>query len=190
MNEADLRVQRTRRQLHHAFTKLVIERGYEAVTVLDIVEHAKVGHKTFYRHYADKEALLYAVLQEILAEGQTVLLPPTSPKAAEENTINALRFAHRYADLLYVLLRSPAAEQLMHPMVAFGLAEGKRFFGGTDTPDELVAYHFVCSLMSLIRWWLAREMPYPPEQMAEYINRLVIRPIASLRRNEENSLVI
>ena len=185
MKDDDARVIRTRQQLRQALIELANERGYEAVSVLDIVERAQVGHKTFYRHFADKEGLLYSILAEILQEGQDLLLPPASPKAAEENTVNALRYAHRYADLFRVLLRSPAAEQLLQPLLAFGMAEGHRFFGGSDIPDELVAYHFVINLMMLTRWWLEHGMPYPPEQMAEYINRLVIRPIAALPKGRE-----
>jgi AcrR family transcriptional regulator len=181
MNEADARVIRTRRCLREAFIALVIARGYEAVTVLDIVEQGQVGHKTFYRHYPDKEALLNELLYEILAEAQPLLLPPTAPQAPLENTINALRFAQKYADLWRVLLRSPAAEALLQPLIAFALAEGKRFFGGGSIPNELVAYHFATSLMALIRWWLEQEQPYPPEEMAEYINRLLIRPIQQLQ---------
>ena len=56
--------------------------------MLDIVKAAKVGRKTFYRHYQDKETLLYASLEELLIEGQHLLLPSSSPKSAEENTID------------------------------------------------------------------------------------------------------
>jgi len=177
MNESDLRVQRTRRRLREAFITLVIARGYEAVTVLDIVAQAKVGHKTFYRHYNDKEAMLNALLGEILLEAQPLLLAPDTPQAPIENTINALRFRQKYADLWRVLLRSPAAEQLLQPMIAFAMAEGKRFFGGNYVPDDLVAYHFATSMMTLLRWWLEHDMPYPPEEMAAYIERLLIQPM-------------
>jgi AcrR family transcriptional regulator len=180
MNEADLRVQRTRRRLRDAFIALVIARGYEAVTVLDIVAQAKVGHKTFYRHYNDKEAMLNAMLEEILLEAQPFLLPPDTPQAPAENTLNALRFAQKYANLWRVLLRSPAAESLLQPLLAFAQAEGKRFFGGSQVPDDLVAYHFATGMMSLLRWWLEQGMPYPPEEMAMYIDRLLLQPIQGL----------
>ncbi|MCL4868053.1 MAG: TetR/AcrR family transcriptional regulator [Anaerolineae bacterium] len=180
MNESDLRVQRTRRLLRDSFIQLVIERGYEGVTVTDITRQAQVGHKTFYRHYRDKENLVHAIMAGILQEGQTVLRPPGSEFAAEQNTIQAVRFAAQYADLFRAILRSPAAEKLIQPLVDFGLAEGRRFFGASSTPETIVAYHFVTSLISLIRWWLEEGMPYSSEEMAEYINRLVIRPISQL----------
>lgn len=180
MNEADLRVQRTRRRLRKAFIKLVIAHGYEAVTVLDIVAEAQVGHKTFYRHYHDKEAMLNEVLNEILVEAQPFLLPPDVPQAPAENTLNALRFAQKYADLWRVLLRSPVAEHLLQPLIAFAQMEGKRFFGGGSVPNELVAYHFAATLKSLIHWWLEHGMPYSPEEMTDYINRLLLTPIQQL----------
>ncbi len=180
MNESDMRVLRTRRLLREAFINLVITQGYEAVAVTDITREAQVGHKTFYRHYRDKEDLLYTILSEIITEAQTVLLPPNYAVAAEQNTINALRFAEKYADLLQILLQSPAAEKLMEPLVAFGMVEGHRFFGGRETPETVVAYHFVSSMMSLTRWWLVQGQPYPAEEMAEYINRLLIRPLGKL----------
>lgn len=180
MNENDARVLRTRRHLRDAFIALVIAQGYEAVTVLDIVERAQVGHKTFYRHYADKEALLNELLNEILTEAQPFLLPPTAPAAPLENTIKALHFAQRYADLWRVLSRSPAADALLQPLIAFARAEGTRFFGGGNLPDELVAYHFATGMQALLRWWLEEGMPYPPEEMAEYIHRLLIRPLQAM----------
>jgi AcrR family transcriptional regulator len=186
-SSSDARILRTQRALQKALIELIIEQGYEAVSVRAITERAQVGYKTFYRHYQDKETLLYTILGDILQAGQQYLLPPTSPLAAEQNTINAFRFAHQYADLIRVLLRSPVAETLIQPLIAFGMAEGHRFFGGSDTPDELVAYHFVTGMMYLMRWWLEHDMRYTPEEMAEYVNRLLIRPIGRMQDQQASS---
>ena len=56
----DRRVRRTRKLLHDAFLELVIEKGYEKITIQDILDRADVGRSTFYVHYRDKEALLTA----------------------------------------------------------------------------------------------------------------------------------
>lgn len=180
INEDDLRVQRTRRLLKEAFVKLVMQQGYEAVTIRDITGEAQVGYKTFFRHYDSKEMLLYTILEEILEKAQPLLLTPETPFASEQNTINAVRFAQQHGALFRVLLSSPAAEKLIQPLVLFGLSEGSRFFGGGSTPDEVVAYHFVAGMMHMIRWWLENDQPYPPEEMAEYINRVLIRPLEKL----------
>jgi AcrR family transcriptional regulator len=180
MKETDARVQRTQQALREALIALIIERGYEEVSVRAIIERAQVGNKTFYRHYQDKEELLYAVLADILVEGQSLLMPQISAEAAEQNTISLFRFVGQYADLFRVLLRSPAAELLLEPFIAFGVSEGQRFFGGKDIPDALVAYHFASGLLYLVRWWLEQGTQYSPDEMAEYVNRLLIRPIGRL----------
>src|SRR5262249_36098451 len=46
----DRRVRRTRTNLTDAFIGLVLERGYERVTVQDILDRADVGRSTFYAH--------------------------------------------------------------------------------------------------------------------------------------------
>lgn len=181
MNDDDIRVQRTQRALRQAFMDLINEHSYEDISVRAITQRAGVGNKTFYRHYQDKETLLYAILGDLLLEAQAVLLPPTSPQAAEQNTLEAFRFADRYADLFRVLLRSPVAETLVQPMIDFGLSEGRRFFGGSDIPDELVAHHFVTGMLYMMRWWLAQDQRPGPDAMAEHVNRLLIRPISNLR---------
>src|SRR5512141_2751987 len=54
----DRRVNRTRRQLREALTTLILEKGYDAITIEDITEQADLGRTTFYVHYHGKEELL------------------------------------------------------------------------------------------------------------------------------------
>ena len=67
----DRRIQRTRAMLLSALLDLIVERGYEEVSVQDIVDRANVGRSTFYKHFLDKRELLLtgiAGLQELLTE--------------------------------------------------------------------------------------------------------------------------
>lgn len=56
--QLDRRVRRTRRALQDSLTSLILEKGYDAVTVEDITDRADLGRTTFYLHYKDKEELL------------------------------------------------------------------------------------------------------------------------------------
>jgi AcrR family transcriptional regulator len=47
----DRRAARTRRALHGALMSLILRKGYEAITVQDIIDEADVGRSTFYAHY-------------------------------------------------------------------------------------------------------------------------------------------
>jgi len=63
----DRRVQRTRKLLQDALMALIVEKGYEAVTVQDIIDRANVGRSTFYDHFLDKQALLVSGFEQLRA---------------------------------------------------------------------------------------------------------------------------
>src|SRR6184192_143374 len=63
----DRRVQRTRQLLQDALIAMMIEKGYEATTIQDIIDRANVGRATFYAHFADKETLLASRIEDLRA---------------------------------------------------------------------------------------------------------------------------
>src|SRR5260370_3151354 len=56
----DRRSARTRRALHEALISLILRKGYDAITVQEIIDQADIGRATFYAHYRGKEDLLRA----------------------------------------------------------------------------------------------------------------------------------
>ena len=69
----DRRVDRTRKSLRDALVTLVIERGWDEVSVKDVCDAANVGRSTFYSHFADKEELLTSGFKEL---GAHLRAPP------------------------------------------------------------------------------------------------------------------
>ena len=61
----DRRIQRTKKHLSDAFIALILEKGYEAVTIQDIIDKANVGRSTFYAHFESKEQLLFSGHQHL-----------------------------------------------------------------------------------------------------------------------------
>ena len=66
----DRRISKTRRALKKALTELILELGYEDVTVQDVIDRADVGRSTFYAHFVDKDDLLMAILAELQNDGR------------------------------------------------------------------------------------------------------------------------
>src|SRR5215211_2922176 len=64
-NKVDRRVQKTRKLLQDALIELVAEKGYESITIQEILDKANVGRSTFYAHSQDKDQLLNSILDRL-----------------------------------------------------------------------------------------------------------------------------
>ncbi|MEK3787415.1 TetR/AcrR family transcriptional regulator [Paenibacillus sp. FSL K6-1230] len=76
LDQNDRRTKRTKQALQSAFIELVLENGYEAVTIMDIATRADYNRGTFYSHYAGKEELLKEIEEQFLLGVQQALLEP------------------------------------------------------------------------------------------------------------------
>jgi AcrR family transcriptional regulator len=55
-----------RQRIIQAARELFLERGFDSVSVGDIAERAEVGRTTFFRHFGDKQEVVFAKEQELL----------------------------------------------------------------------------------------------------------------------------
>ncbi|MBE0697970.1 MAG: TetR/AcrR family transcriptional regulator, partial [Anaerolineaceae bacterium] len=58
LKKKDRRIVRTQFALRDALHNLILEKGYDTITVEEITQRAGVGRATFYLHFKDKEDLL------------------------------------------------------------------------------------------------------------------------------------
>jgi len=65
MNQNDLRVRKTRKNIENAFISLLTEKDFHKITVQDILDRALVNRSTFYKHYMDKYQLAEILCTEV-----------------------------------------------------------------------------------------------------------------------------
>lgn len=189
----DRRISRTRRQLREALMALILEKGYDAVTVEDIAARADVGRTTFYLHYRDKEHLFLESITQIadeLAEQMYALFP--QGQAVQEDQVGdhamrpillVFRHAAENADLYRAMMRGEGgliAITRLRELAAGYALEFMRLFlkdAQTNLPLEVIASYFAASLLGMLTWWLEAGMPYPPDEMAHMFRRLAMRGV-------------
>ncbi len=66
--KVDRRVERTERLLRAALFELIEEKGFESVTVQDIIDRANICRATFYTHFDNKVDLLISGLDQLQEE--------------------------------------------------------------------------------------------------------------------------
>lgn len=162
---ADRRVRRTRELLRNAFVSLVHEKGYDHVTVQDILDRADVGRSTFYAHYRDKEDLLrsgFEDVHEALAAEKAAAEQETGEETPFlEPLVAVFRHVERYRESW-----GPDPGKGNHQVIVSILQEGiddlvrahfrSRFpDADLDRPELAAAMRFVASAcMGVLVWWL------------------------------------
>jgi AcrR family transcriptional regulator len=126
----------TREKLLQAAAKAFAEFGYERTRIADIVQVAGVSHGNFYRHFADKDEILLAVLQPLLGEvhqasgrGPGEKPFPTEAELIERNAA----FFRAYAKQRYLLrvMREAAAQTDKVKFLDLWLMERSKFINRT-----------------------------------------------------------
>lgn len=193
--KTDRRVNRTRSNLRNALFALILEKGYEAVTIEDITRRADVGRTTFYLHFKDKEDLLIESLDATIDDFiQRVSSLPISAwaqsleyngESGAQRSPVLLVFEHaaENANLYRVMLRGEGvsrAQNQVRAVIANAVGEFIRQWVEKDhlvihlsVPMDFFANYFAGSLMGILTWWLEQDMPYQPAQMALMFQRML-----------------
>jgi len=105
----DRRTQKTKKYLAAALIELIREKGYDAITIQDIIERANVGRSTFYSHYESKEQLLVG---NINFQQALIDLPGSSPENYPFGVNLDYLFKHtrEHLDLARILARSKSID--------------------------------------------------------------------------------
>ena len=184
----DRRIQRTRQALHKALISLVLERGYGAVTIKDVVKRANVGRSTFYAHYPSKEDLLTAEIEDLratLADEQGAALARQGGASARCLGFSRALFEHAqdYRDVYRVLVGERGASIIIARMRAL-FAELVRDLtqllprtAQGDIPRSALVQFVVGSLMSILTWWLEGGSDLKPAEADAIFRRLTVPAI-------------
>ena len=168
MTAIDRRVARTRATLHHTLLRLIVERGYDAISVQDICEAADIGRSTFYAHYTGKDDLKRSGLDHL--------------KAALKGHGEGLRFTRALfahgRDFVghYQVLKTglgatvslEALQTVLFELVAEALpADGPRF------ARDLRIRFVTGALVSVLIWWLDGGAIEAPEAIDDLFHQLI-----------------
>jgi len=177
----DRRQQKTRRAILTAFSKLLEQKRYSAITVQDIIDEADIGRSTFYAHFETKDELLHVMCSEIFDHVfSEVLKAETGHDFSEENETLEDKLTH----LLYHL------QEQKRDMIRVLMDDGNEIFlqffrrnleelfaaflpaEETNVPHDFRSNHYVSSFLEAVKWWARRKMEDTPEMIVGYYTEL------------------
>lgn len=184
MAKPDRRVQRTRELLQKTLIELIKERGYESITIQEIVDRANIGRTAFYLHYANKDELFMSCHEAIIRQFHSGPLYPLSREEllspeVPAGMIAAYQHLGEAQLLLYPIFQGREGLLILRNMLRDRRAQDieanlRSAFDEADSliPFEVLANYLAGAHMALVQWWLEKRQPYTAEKLAQIIHRL------------------
>lgn len=176
-NPNDPRVKRTRKMLQESLIALILERGYDDLTITDITERAELRRATFYLHYKDKEELLLALLSETFDRLVSELNSESNDIITREGEkavlLTLFRHVEANADLYRSILKVQGSMGIIQYVRRYMAAQAREKLAAVTLTDDLptspdlLANSMAGMQFSNIMMWLDEGLSYTAEEMAE-----------------------
>ncbi|CDX32343.1 Transcriptional regulator, TetR family [Mesorhizobium sp. SOD10] len=195
--DIDRRAARTRKALHQALLTLMLRKGYEALSVQDIIDEADVGRSTFYAHYTGKEDLLrsgFQMLRGELEEAQSTARAGAEASHDDPLGFSTAMFEHaaRYADHYRTMIggRGGAVTEneirlILSEMVRQELPPT---LYGDAIPRDFVVQFIADAFLTALNWWFERKPRLLPSQVDAMFRRLVLGGLSQLIGDERRQI--
>ena len=182
----DRRQRKTREAIFNAFTELLSKKGFNQITVGEIIEKADVGRATFYAHSETKDFLLKEFCEELFCHifdsendtnnehkhifdcdtSEPVFLHLLQHLQKNDNNILTL-LSSRNNELFLRYFRSNLEVLVEEHLVLF---ESKR---DEKIPLPFWENHIVSTFVETICWWINNGMKESPEILTDYFLKVV-----------------
>ncbi|HQF06103.1 MAG TPA: TetR/AcrR family transcriptional regulator [Bacteroidales bacterium] len=182
----DRRIARTRLAIREALVGLIKEKGFDALTVRDIVLLANINRGTFYLHYKDKFDLLEKTETEILNEIYQIFIKTSSigfdddhvTDQLQELIISLLVYVKDHAELMHAILGLQGDYSLVKRFrvmldqnLKLGVLSGFKEENFLVPKEYLIAY-IIQAHLGVLQSWLGSGCQEPPAEIARILFQL------------------
>lgn len=177
----DPRQIRSAQALREALLRLLERKDFDQITVREITTEAGVHNATFFRHHADKEALLDKVAAEEINRLVAISLPAG---LSLEGNLALCEYVSNHRTLWRALLNGGARLAMREEYLLLSMDVATRHTGTKSwLPEELAVTCSTMLIIETISWWLAQdEDAYSSEQIAQMLYQLVDNVVSAPAR--------
>ena len=164
----DRRVRRTHELLRAALLELIQEKGYDRITVQDILDKADIGRSTFYAHFRDKEDLLDRGFDDVRAALRAERDAIEEPAGKKTELLGPMIVVFHHVDshrhLWQPLVRKGGSElalRLLRENAESLLREHLRaqFPNSSNSRFEPALALTAGAFMGFVTWWIENDLP-------------------------------
>lgn len=153
----DLRVTKTLEAIDTSFRKLMLEKGFEAITVKELCELARINKKTFYRYYETLDDLLAEVMATYAAAWRKRTTHLSVPQDLAEVTREFFRFGSEQDALYDAITCDPTYDVIQRRMQDDASGEQVEAVPEGFTPETWHVYYGwqTAGTLAMYRAWVA-----------------------------------
>ncbi len=186
IKKIDRRVSRTQEMLRKSLFPLIISKGYDAITVQDILDQANVGRSTFYAHFKDKDDLLLSgfdvLIQELFQhiknesqhslDNKKVIFRFSLPLLEHANE-NRLLFKALLGNRGGILVQKKAFEMIVK-LVKYEILNSKNSSRRNQIEEEIRTHFYAGAFFSTLKHWLEGKIKIDSLELDEYFQAMCI----------------
>lgn len=205
---SDRRAVRTKKMIRNALAELIVERGYNNISITDIASRADINRGTFYLHYTDKYDLLNKVENEVLQELQDSIDKVNDMDAVSMSFVNSNNSIDKPMPFMikvfeYIKENSAFMQAILGPkgdpkfhtkikeLIETNIFEKNliKAFNKDNmlVPKEYFISYVLSAHLGVIQQWLESGMTKSPEEMALILSKLFLLgpyKVAGFKKNE------
>ena len=179
------RRQQTHSRIKEAAIELILEKGYQEVTIQDITDRADYARATFYLHFQDIEELVLEYFNEgwqdhsSTAQELQLTAGGELPLLYYEILVDFL-LADQNKDFYRIIFNRLGPVSIIEQIKKHLIVDiEKRIRNNSELADDNIPpflkanFYFGAMIQSII-WWLEEPNPYTPQQMADAVYQLMI----------------
>ncbi|WP_110955421.1 TetR/AcrR family transcriptional regulator [Anaerosinus massiliensis] len=177
----DRRIEKSRQAIMEAFTKLMLEKDFEKITIHEIAELANVNRGTVYAHYAD----IFDLLDQCIENHLNKLFENCQPRendtkiSGKNSLCKTFKYLEQNAFFYSKMLMSKSIavfRNRLHALMVKSIEEQIAISGiPKDVNKDIMVQYFASATIGVIEWWITNAMPYSAEYMAEQLLSLMER---------------
>ncbi len=166
------RVANTKASIERTYLDILAEHKGKKITVKAVCDRSGVNRTTFYKYYADAEALGQVVRQNLLKDIENLMLETIPGDYADAYEFLSQVVLRAYRDermrRLFVLYREKPFREAVYEMLEKYYIRPK--YGELGSDDQWVLYTFFhAGFVGLMECWLENDMQVPPERVANHV---------------------
>lgn len=181
----DIRVRRTYNQLTEALIKLLAQKSFDDLTVLEICNQANVHRATFYKHFVDKHDFLNRCFKMKLAELDFEKSDNNfSIEQMKENCMKMIEkvisFIEENKEFVFCVSSEHYSSSFTNSLsdaIADFIIEQIRskasFSEKLGYNLQLMAYYYAGAIVSLTRWWSTSKNVCSKRMFLEFAKRKI-----------------